>query len=135
MFPLESNIVIADDSKAIVILLRQELKALGYKNIWDAENGKETLQRLSEIESQGKSVDILIVDWRMPEMDGLELVQYLRAKKKYETVPILMIAGEKEVAQVIKALTSGVTDYILKPFDEQSLSQKLESLYNKGMKS
>ncbi|EHC9170817.1 response regulator, partial [Campylobacter coli] len=74
----------------------------------------------------------LITDWNMPEMNGLELVKKVRAEKKYEDMPIIMVTTEGGKAEVITALKAGVNNYIVKPFTPQVLKEKLEDVLGTG---
>lgn len=75
---------------------------------------------------------VLITDWNMPEMNGLELVKKVRAEKKYEDMPIIMVTTEGGKAEVITALKAGVNNYIVKPFTPQVLKEKLEDVLGTG---
>ena len=73
-------------------------------------------------------INVLITDWNMPEMNGLDLVRKVRAEKKYENMPIIMVTTEGGKAEVITALKAGVNNYIVKPFTPQVLKEKLEDV-------
>ena len=91
---------------------------------------KNTLQRLGhqEILGQHSDINVLITDWNMPEMNGLELVKKVRAEQKYVDMPIIMVTTEGGKAEVITALKAGVNNYIVKPFTPQVLKEKLEDV-------
>jgi len=133
MLPLNSKIILADDSRAIRTLVRQQLGHLGYNDILDFENGRDVLAALEQLTRKGEKVDFFIVDWRMPEMDGLELLRALLQDEKYKKTPYLMIAAEREIEFVLKAVELGVSDYIVKPFDENILSNKIQSVWTKWL--
>lgn len=81
---------------------------------------------------KNEDIKILITDWNMPEMNGLELVKKVRAEKKYEDMPIIMVTTEGGKAEVITALKAGVNNYIVKPFTPQVLKEKLEDVLGTG---
>lgn len=131
MFPKDSCILIADDSPAVVVLIKQQLAALGYKNLLDAENGKMVLEKMDVMQYAGTVVNLLIVDWNMPEMSGIELLQTLKNHPTYKDIPFLMITVESETEKVIKAIVLGVSDFIVKPFGEQVLADKMAAIWRR----
>jgi len=112
-------------------IIKNTLSRLGYTDILEAENGAEAWEIMAAPDSE---VKILITDWNMPEMNGLELVKKVRAEQKYSDVPIIMVTTEGGKAEVITALRAGVNNYIVKPFTPQVLKEKLEAVLgvNKG---
>ena len=115
--------LIIDDSRALRRILRSMLEGLHFEII-EACNGQEGLDRLHE---QG-TVDIVLVDWNMPEMNGLEFVQAVRRDPTYQQLPLLMVTTETDMEQIATALQAGVTEYLMKPFDQESLMDKLQQL-------
>lgn len=105
-------------------IIKNTLGRLGHKDVLEAEHGVEAWQ----IMSQHSDIDVLITDWNMPEMNGLELVQKTRAENKYDDMPIIMVTTEGGKAEVITALKAGVNNYIVKPFTPQVLKEKLEDV-------
>ncbi|PCM56990.1 two-component system response regulator, partial [Campylobacter sp. BCW_8712] len=97
-------------------------------DVLEAEHGVEAWDLLTKNED----VKVLITDWNMPEMNGLELVKKVRAEKKYEDMPIIMVTTEGGKAEVITALKAGVNNYIVKPFTPQVLKEKLEDVLGIG---
>ena len=100
------------------------MQRLGHQDILEAEHGVEAWQLLT----QHSDINILITDWNMPEMNGLELVKKVRAEQKYIDMPIIMVTTEGGKAEVITALKAGVNNYIVKPFTPQVLKEKLEDV-------
>lgn len=131
MFPAESNIIVVDDSSAVRSLVKEQLGGLGFKNIIEAENGKAALERMEAADKQGIGFDLVISDWNMPEMNGIDFLLSLKKHAKFMTIPFLMITSESETENVIKAIVLGVTDFIVKPFDEGDLSEKLVSIWKR----
>lgn len=131
MFAPESNIMVVDDSSAIRTLLKQQLTVLGFRNVLEAEHGKEALAKLDGLNKAGININLLIVDWNMPEMNGIDLLLNLKGHDKYKSIPFLMVTSESETENVIKAIVLGVSDFIVKPFDENVLSEKLASIWKR----
>jgi len=115
--------LVVDDSRAIRMILARSLKALGFE-ILEAGNGREALDRLQDIDR----VDLLLVDWNMPEMNGYELVQAVRSEPSYSDLYVVMVTTEAETSQVIKALEAGANEYIIKPFTKETIHEKLQIL-------
>ena len=97
---------------------------MGHKDILEAEDGAVAWKVMGE----NADIDILVTDWNMPEMNGLELVQKVRAEEKYEDMPIIMVTTEGGKTEVVTALKAGVNNYIVKPFTPQVLKEKLEAV-------
>jgi len=125
------KLLVVDDSSTMRRIIKNTLSRLGYTDILEAENGAKAWEIMAAPDSE---VKILITDWNMPEMNGLELVKKVRAEQKYSDVPIIMVTTEGGKAEVITALRAGVNNYIVKPFTPQVLKEKLEVVLgvNKG---
>ncbi|ASQ30927.1 chemotaxis regulatory protein [Campylobacter avium LMG 24591] len=118
------KLLVVDDSSTMRRIIKNTLERLGHTDILEAEHGLEAWDLLS----QNDDVKVVITDWNMPEMNGLELVKKIRAEQKYEDMPIIMVTTEGGKAEVITALKSGVNNYIVKPFTPQVLKEKLEDV-------
>jgi two-component system chemotaxis response regulator CheY len=119
------KLLVVDDSSTMRRIIKNTLSRLGYTEILEAEDGAQAWEIMSD-ESSG--VGILITDWNMPEMNGLELVKKVRGEQRYKDVPIIMVTTEGGKAEVITALKAGVNNYIVKPFTPQVLKEKLEAV-------
>ena len=115
--------LVVDDSRAIRSVLRRMLGEIGL----DTEEAGDGLQALVVLE-RFPALDVILVDWNMPEMDGLSLVKALRAMPEYDLVPVVMVTTESEVERVIQALEAGANEYLMKPFTKEGLLSKLELL-------
>jgi len=113
-----------DDSSTMRRIIKNTLARLDYKDVLEAEHGVQAWQLLCE----NNDIDVLITDWNMPEMNGLELVKKVRAEDKYTDMPIIMVTTEGGKAEVIVALKAGVNNYIVKPFTPAVLKEKLEDV-------
>ena len=113
--------LIIDDSKAMRCLLSRMLRRLGFE-VLEAANGRLGLQRLQE---NGK-IDLALVDWNMPEMNGLDFVRTVRAEQTYDGVLLMMVTTETEMKNVVKALAAGANEYVMKPFTQEVILEKLQ---------
>lgn len=118
------KLLVVDDSSTMRRIIKNTLQRLGFDDVLEAEHGVEAWQ----IMERTPDINVLITDWNMPEMNGLELVRKVRAEKKYENMPIIMVTTEGGKAEVITALKAGVNNYIVKPFTPQVLKEKLEDV-------
>lgn len=116
----DMRIITVDDSSTMRRIIKNTLLRLGFKNVIEADNGVTGLAALGE-----NKVDLVITDWNMPEMDGLQFVKAIRASEEYKHLPILMITTEAAKEDILEALRSGVNNYIVKPFTPETLKEKL----------
>jgi two-component system chemotaxis response regulator CheY len=117
-----SKALVVDDSKTIRIILGRILKELGYE-VCEAGNGKEALKVM---ESQKAAVNLVLADWNMPEMNGLELLKQLRQDPDLDSLKVIMVTTETELDHVVSALEAGANEYVMKPFTRDILREKLE---------
>ncbi|HIC10811.1 MAG TPA: response regulator [Campylobacterales bacterium] len=118
------KILVVDDSSTMRRIIKNTLGRLNYKDVIEAENGVEAWAHMQE----NKDLGMLITDWNMPEMNGLELVKKVRASGDFNDLPIIMVTTEGGKAEVITALKAGVNNYIVKPFTPQVLKEKLAAV-------
>ena len=112
--------LVVDDSRPIRRIEGEILRELGFETA-DACNGKEALERLQS----APLPDIVLVDWNMPEMDGLEFIKAVRRDSRYSGLVVLMVTTEIETDQMLRALTAGADEYLMKPFQKEGLVDKL----------
>ena len=115
--------MVIDDSKAIRRIIGKILKDLGFE-VFEAGHGKEALDKLGEI----GVLDLALVDWNMPEMNGYEFLCTIRADAKYNDLCVMMVTTESEISQMAKALEAGANEYLMKPFTKEMIAEKLEIL-------
>lgn len=113
--------MLVDDSSTMRKIQRRTLEKMGYQEVIEAEDGQQGLQMM-----EASPPDIVITDWNMPNMNGLELVKAIRSNNK--TIPIIMITTEAEKSKVVEAIKAGVSDYLIKPFTPDVLTQKVRKL-------
>jgi two-component system chemotaxis response regulator CheY len=114
--------LVVDDSRAVRMILGKTLKELGFE-VREAANGREALE---VIEVEKTAVTLVLADWNMPEIDGLELLKRLRQKPELSSLVIVMVTTETELSQMTAALEAGANEYIMKPFTRDILVEKLE---------
>jgi two-component system, chemotaxis family, chemotaxis protein CheY len=117
------RVLVIDDSRTVRIIIRQALAEAGL-DVIEAANGREGLDQLRAHDD----VELVLVDWNMPEMNGLEFVQAVRAQRSYDAVRIMMVTTETEQEQVVRALNAGANEYLMKPFTKEVLVAKLSLL-------
>jgi len=112
--------IVVDDSRAIRMILARTLREAGF-DVSEAGNGEEALQVLQCLDV----VDLVMADWNMPVMDGLELLKQIRADSRHAATPVIMVTTEAEVEQMAIALDCGANEYVMKPFTKDILLDKL----------
>lgn len=116
--------LIVDDSRAMRRIIGKILKEV-HVEVHEAANGLEALDFLS---SQGEEVDIVLIDWNMPQMNGVELVRELRAKRQFDDLPLMMVTSETNQDNIMEAIQAGANEYVMKPFTGDVLLEKFELL-------
>jgi two-component system chemotaxis response regulator CheY len=116
-------ILIVDDYKTMLRIIRNLLKQLGFENVDEATDGSAALHKLRE-----KNYGLVISDWNMEPMTGLQLLREVRADAKLKNLPFIMITAESKTENVIAAREAGVNNYIVKPFNADTLKQKLTAV-------
>ena len=121
---LSMNVLIVDDFATMRRILRNILKQLGFTNIIEADDGTTALEVLGK-----QKIDLIISDWNMPKMTGLELLKQMRSDSDLKSIPFLMVTAEAQKKNVIDAVKAGVSNYIVKPFTADQIMEKLEKIY------
>jgi two-component system chemotaxis response regulator CheY len=114
--------LVVDDSRAVRMILARTLKELGFE-VREAANGREALE---VIETERTAVSLVLADWNMPEINGLELLKRLRQKPELASLVVVMVTTETEVDQMAAALEAGANEYVMKPFTKDILVEKLQ---------
>ena len=118
--------IVVDDSRAMRMLMGRLLKDIGF-DVDEAGDGSEALGRLRE-RLLADPVQLALVDWNMPEMSGIELVEAVRSDPAFSSLRIVMVTTETELSQVMRALDAGADEYLMKPFTRDDVVGKLELL-------
>ncbi len=117
------KILIVDDFATMRRILKNILKQLGFKNLVEADDGTTAWDMLEE-----QSISLIISDWNMPKMTGLELLKKVRASDTHKKTPFLMVTAEAQKQNVIEAVQAGVSNYVVKPFTAEAISDKLKKI-------
>jgi two-component system chemotaxis response regulator CheY len=112
--------LVIDDSRAMRSIIGKFLRELGF-TVHEAASGIDALVAMHQI----PRLDLVLLDWNMPEMDGCELLRRVRGEERFSEVPVMMVTTESEMEQVSVALEAGANEYLMKPFDKQALLEKL----------
>lgn len=118
--------LVVDDFSTMRRIVRNLLKELGFTNVDEAEDGAVALTKLRE-----GNFEFVVSDWNMPNMDGLTLLQNVRADAKLKTLPFLMVTAEAKKENIIAAAQAGASGYVVKPFTAATLQEKLEKIFEK----
>jgi two-component system chemotaxis response regulator CheY len=117
------NILIVDDYKTMLRIIRNLLKQLGFNEVDEATDGAAALEKL-----RTKSYGLVISDWNMEPMTGYELLKEVRADQQLKTVPFIMVTAESKTENVVAAKKAGVNNYIVKPFNAATLKSKMQAV-------
>jgi two-component system chemotaxis response regulator CheY len=120
------KILIVDDFSTMRRIVKNILRQLDFVNIIEADDGSTALEAL-----QQEKIDLVVSDWNMPKMTGLELIKVIRCDDALKHIPFLMVTAEAQQENIIEAVKSGVSNYIVKPFTAETLSQKINQIFNK----
>ena len=115
--------LVVDDFSTMRRIIRNLLRELGFLNVEEAEDGAAALRKLRE-----SNFDFVVSDWNMPNMDGLTMLQSVRADQELKQIPVLMVTAEAKKENIIAAAQAGANGYIVKPFTAASLDEKLNKI-------
>lgn len=117
------NVLVVDDYKTMLRIIRNLLKQIDFHNVEESTDGADALVRL-----RARHFDLVISDWNMYPMTGLQLLQEIRADAKLRATPFIMVTAESKSENVIAAKQAGVSNYIVKPFNAETLRDKIEKV-------
>jgi two-component system chemotaxis response regulator CheY len=126
MMDSKTKFLVVDDFATMRRIVRTLLKELGYENVDEAEDGAVALGKL-----KGGGFQFVVTDWNMPNMNGLELLQAIRADANLKSLPVLMITAEAKKENIVAAAQAGASGYIVKPFTAATLDEKLKRIFEK----
>lgn len=118
------SVLVVDDFKTMRRIIRSQLEEIGFRDIEDAADGEAALQVLNR-----RDIHLIISDWNMQPMTGLEFLREVRLDDRYKNVPFIMVTAESKVENVRMAREAGVTNYVVKPFTAQTLQQKIAASF------
>lgn len=122
---LQMPVLVVDDYKTMIRIIRNLLKQLGFEDIDDAADGTEAFEKM-----QQRRYGLVISDWNMEPMTGYELLKQVRAHGELSKTPFIMVTAESKTENVIAAKKAGVNNYIVKPFNAQTLKGKIEAVFS-----
>ena len=118
------QILVVDDYRTMIRIIRNLLKQIGYEQVDEAADGTEALTKM-----RGKRYGLVISDWNMEPMTGYELLKEVRADPSLAPTPFIMVTAESKTENVIAAKKAGVNNYIVKPFNAQTLKNKIDAVF------
>ena len=121
---LSISVLVVDDYKTMIRIIKNLLKQIGFNDVDDAADGGEALEKLKQ-----KDYGLVISDWNMEPMTGYELLKQVRADENLKHLPFIMVTAEAKSENVVAAKEAGVNNYIVKPFNAQTLKGKIESVF------
>ncbi|MCH8239343.1 MAG: response regulator [Proteobacteria bacterium] len=121
---LSTPVLIVDDYKTMIRIIRNLMKQLGFTDVDDAADGTEALGKMRQ-----KSYGLIISDWNMEPMTGYELLKEVRTDEVLARTPFIMVTAESKTENVIAAKRAGVNNYIVKPFNAATLKSKIDSVF------
>jgi two-component system chemotaxis response regulator CheY len=122
---LNMKVLIVDDFATMRRIVRNILKQIGFKNIVEADDGKSALKELKK-----EKIDLVLCDWNMPEMPGIELLKAVRADDELKDLPFVMVTAEAQKDNIVEAVKAGVSNYVVKPFTAETINEKLSKVFD-----
>jgi two-component system chemotaxis response regulator CheY len=127
MIDTSLKVLVVDDMSTMRRILKNVLKQIGFSDLTEAENGQDALTKLKAGE-----FGLVVSDWNMPVMQGIELLRAVRADPELKHLPFLMVTAEAQKENIIEAVQAGVSNYVVKPFTAEALQGKLEKIFAKA---
>ncbi len=124
MLDLNMKVLVVDDFATMRRILRNILKQIGFTNINEADDGKSALKMLKK-----ERFDLVMCDWNMPEMPGIELLKAVRSDEELKDLPFVMVTAEAQKENILEAVKAGVSNYVVKPFTAETIGEKLEKVF------
>ena len=121
---LNMKVLIVDDFSTMRRILRNILKQIGFTNITEADDGSTALKELKK-----EKYDLILSDWNMPEMPGIDLLNAIRADDELKGIPFVMITAEAQKDNIVGAVKAGVNSYVVKPFTADTINEKLKKVF------
>jgi two-component system chemotaxis response regulator CheY len=118
------RILVVDDFSTMRKIIKNILRQLGLENVVEADDGTTAWEVLNK-----DNIDFIISDWNMPKMTGIELLRKVRASEEYSDIPFLMVTAEAQQENIIEAVQAKVSNYIVKPFTQETLGQKIDKIF------
>lgn len=126
MIDTSIKVLVVDDMSTMRRIVKNVLRQIGFSDIVEAENGQDGLTKL-----KGGGFGLVVSDWNMPVMPGIELLRTIRSDPDLKSLPFLMVTAEAQKENIIEAVQAGVSNYVVKPFTAEALQEKLEKIFAK----
>lgn len=120
---LNKTVLVVDDFSTMRKIIKNSLQSMGFTKIIEAQDGVDALEKL-----QNEEVCLIVSDWNMPRMSGIELLKKVKSEEKLSKIPFIMVTAEGQKECVIEAIKSGVNNYVVKPFTTEVLEQKIQQI-------
>lgn len=127
MIDTSIKVLVVDDMSTMRRIVKNVLKQIGFSDMIEAENGQDALNKL-----KAGDIGLVVSAWNMPVMQGIELLRAVRADAELKYLPFLMVAAEAQKENIVEAVQSGVSNYVVKPFTAEALQEKLEKIFSKA---
>jgi two-component system, chemotaxis family, chemotaxis protein CheY len=121
---LNMNVLVVDDFATMRRIIKNVLKQIGFTNISEADDGKSALKLL-----KNETFDLVLCDWNMPEMPGIELLRKVRSDDQLKGLPFVLVTAETQKDNIMEAVKAGVSNYIVKPFTAEVVEEKLKKIF------
>jgi len=123
MMDLTLNVLVVDDFASIRRMVKSALEQIGFIKIFEAKDGSDALKMLKE-----KEIGLVLCDWNMPEMNGIDLLKAVKSDESLKDVPFILVTSEGHKNNVVEAVQAGVSNYIIKPFSAETLQEKIKKV-------
>jgi two-component system chemotaxis response regulator CheY len=120
------KILLVDDSNTMRRIEKNTLEKMGYTDITEAGDGAEACAKVA-----GGGFDLVLMDWNMPNMTGIDALRKLKADATTKAVPVIMVTSESEKSRIMEAIQAGASNYVVKPFQQDTLQEKISALVKK----
>ncbi len=130
MFAADTKILVVDDMMTMRKIVKKTLMEMGYKNLTEADDGETAWPLIEAAAATGEAFQLILSDWNMPKLKGIDLLRKVRALEAVKTTPFLLLTAESEKSQVVEAIKAGVSNYVTKPFTPDTLREKLKAVYD-----
>ena len=117
------QVMVVDDSRSMRRIIKSALKRIGLTDVVEASNGVEAIQHFGD-----GIPDLILLDWNMPKMNGIEFLKRIKAHDKLKEIPVIMVTSEGRSGEVKEALEAGAANYVVKPFEPQDLAERIETV-------
>ena len=127
----DMKVLVIDDMSTMRKIIKNMMRKIGFTDITEADDGSTAWPKIEEAHTNGVPFEFIVSDWNMPQMSGLDLIKKMRADERFKQTPFLMITAEAEQGNVVIAVKAGVSNFIVKPFNEAVLKDKIAKIFNK----